>query len=315
MSAERIYCAVDIGGTKILLLLFDERDKILFRKKVPTPKPSEPQAVAGAIMKILEEASQLEGLSEAGKPVGLGISLAGFIDPASGLVYQAPNLFWTKPVPFGAYLAQDLSCPVLIENDANAAVVGEACYGAARGHRDVIYITISTGIGGGLFLDGRLYRGRNGFAGEIGHTKAFGKNRRCNCGGLDCLEAWASGSGLAKSSAELWEQERGAEMTAADLFAAADAGNDIAAGVIEHAALNLGTGLANLITLLNPSCLVIGGGIAANRGDFLRRVTARIKNGAIRPAVEITDLEIVNAALEPEAGAWGMYALLTKKAK
>jgi glucokinase len=230
-------------------------------------------------------------------------------------VHQSPNLNWHIPVALGDLLTEALSTPVLIENDANAAVLGEVYCGAAKGYRDVIYVTISTGIGGGLFLNGQLYRGSSGFAGEIGHTKPFGKGRPCKCGGSDCLETWASGSAITRSAKSLWDKEdlESAEITTAAVFNEADSGNSMAQNIIEHALENTGRGLSNLVNLLNPACLVIGGGVAGARPGYLRKVAAIIRNEAIRPSVEITPLKIVAAKLEPEAGVWGMFALLTNQ--
>ncbi len=311
---NQLFCIVDIGGTKILLLLIDSGGTVLFREKAQTPEPASPEAVVETVRRLFDRgASRLE-LPALFKPSGLGVCMAGFTDYKTGLVHQAPNLGWDTPVPLGSHLEESLSCPVLIENDANAAVLGEVYYGAARGHHNVIYITLSTGIGGGLFLNGRLYRGSDGFAGEIGHIKSFGQGRPCKCLGYDCLEAWASGSAIARNalSAGL-KGEAGEEVTTARVFEQADRGMGKAKEVIEQAAARIGRGLANLVTLLNPSCMVVGGGVAANRADFLTRVTGHVMNNAIRPSVEVTPLLIVPSELEPEAGIWGMHALITGK--
>jgi len=307
------YWMVDIGGTKILLLLIDSSSRVLFRKRINTPQPSNPEAVAGAIAKTIKEAARSESLPAAASPSGIGVCTAGFVDNHLGLVHQSPNLDWHDPVPLGSLIKEEIDCPVQIENDTNAAVVGEVQYGAARGHSNAVYVTLSTGIGGGFYLNGRLYRGTGGFAGEIGHTKAFGKGRPCKCGGTDCLETWASGSALAVSAREMWDEGElnNGHISTAWVFDQADQGNTIAQSILEHAAENIGLGLSNLATLLNPSCIVVGGGVAANRSDFLDKVTCYTMKHAIKPAVEITSFEIVAAALEPEAGIWGMYSLIT----
>ena len=309
---NKIYCTVDIGGSKILLLLIDSEGRVRFKKKTATPRPEDPDAIVSTIGSLLKEAAS-EGDGESNsKLAGIGVCIAGFVDHRAGLVHQSPNLHWKTPVPMVKLLEESLDCPVLIENDANAAVLGEVFYGAARGHRNVIYVTISTGIGGGLFLDGRLYRGSSGFAGEIGHIKPFGKGRTCKCGGSDCLEIWASGSAIAQSAARMWDENdlREAKINTSWVFEQSDAGNPLAKAIIDHAVENIGLGLSNLVNLFNPSCLVIGGGVAGNRTGFLEEAAARIKAEAIRPAVEITPFEVFAAQLEPEAGVWGMYALL-----
>ena len=312
---SKLYCTVDIGGTKILLLLINEDGSVLFREKIATPKPEEPFAVVDAVRVLLNKALLTTDTRHDNWLSGAGVCVAGFVDHSRGLVHQSPNLNWHRPVALGDLLTEALSTPVLIENDANAAVLGEVFYGAALGCRDVIYVTISTGIGGGLFLNGQLYRGSSGFAGEIGHTKPFGKGRPCKCGGSDCLETWASGSAITRSAKSLWDKEdlESAEITTAAVFNKADSGNSMAQNIIEHALENTGRGLSNLVNLLNPACIVIGGGVASARPDYLIKVAAIIRNEAIRPSVEITPLKIVAAKLESEAGVWGMFALLTNQ--
>jgi glucokinase len=311
---NNLYCAVDIGGTKILLLLIDSEGNVLYREKTSTPKPEHPESIVETITEILDRAAGKAG-SSAEQPASVGICTAGFVNYKDGVVHQSPNLNWRTPVALGEMTAKALNTPVLIENDANAAVLGEVYFGAAKGFRDVIYITISTGIGGGLFLDGRLYRGNTGFAGEIGHIRPYGKGRPCKCGGYDCLESWVSGSGIYRSAVSLWDENEAnkGHITTSWVFEQADKGNVLAQKIIDHAIEFTGKGLGSLVTLFNPSCIVIGGGVAANRDDYLEKVSDMIRNEAIKPSVEITGLEIVPAKLEPEAGIWGMYALMTKR--
>lgn len=312
---EKYYCAIDIGGTKILMLLLSTEGKVLFKEKCATPVPKLPEAIIQAITGLLEKGKQRANLSIVSKPAGTGLCIAGFIDHNKGIVYQSPNLEWQKPVAICKMLEKVIGCPVIIENDANAAVLGEVYFGAAKGHRDVIYVTISTGIGGGLFLDGRLYRGSDGFAGEIGHIKPFGRGRTCKCGGSNCLEAWAAGTGISSSAEELWtkNETENDHITAEEVFQMADQGNNLALEIINNAAEKIGYGLANLVNLFNPTCIVIGGGIAGNRADFMKVVDSKIMDEAIYPSVNITTLSLKPAYLEPEAGIWGMFALLTGK--
>lgn len=313
--ADSYYCLIDIGGSKILLLLVDIEGRVLFREKVVTPKPKTPDSIVERVNSLLNKAISEAGLPKAGRPEGVGLCIAGFIDHRQGLVHQSPNLNWNQPVRICELMEKTLDCPVIVENDANAAVLGEVFYGAARGYRDVVYVTISTGIGGGLFLDGRLFRGSNGFAGEIGHTKPFGKGRSCKCGGQDCLETWVSGSGISRSAQELWDNNIFSkdQISTVDVFRMAGEGNLVASAIIRHAVDNIGTGIANLVNLFNPACIVIGGGVAGSQDDFVTQIEARVKKEAIRPSVEITALQIVAAELEPEAGIWGMLALLNGK--
>ncbi len=307
-----IYGCVDVGGTKILLLLIDSERSVIYRGKFATPLNAAPEKMAEAIYRAIETALTAAGLGKSSL-VGIGVCIAGLVDYTSGEVFQAPNLGWHEPLPFRDLLQRFWPCPVYLENDANAAIMGEVAYGAARGHRDALYITISTGIGGGLYLDGKIYRGSRGFAGEIGHIKPFGQGRRCGCGGFDCLEAWASGLAISRSAGLIWEESEvdNGRISTAWVFDQAQAGNALARSIITNALNDIGTGLANLVTLLNPSCLVIGGGVAGNRTGFLDQIRENIIELAIAPAIQTTPLKVAAAELEPESGVWGMYALMS----
>lgn len=308
---EKTFCTIDIGGTKILLLLVDAGRTVLYRERMATPVGASPEAVISLVRNAVTRALEAKEQAEHSL-AGVGVCSAGFIGYPGGIMHQFPNIGWHEPVPFRDLLQRSFSCPVYLENDANAAVLGEVYYGAARGHRDVIYITLSTGIGGGLYLDGELYRGSSGFAGEIGHIKPFGRGRRCTCGGENCLEAWAAGNSVTKSAQELWDEKTLPEgkINTKWVFKQAREGNPLAQNIVNQAVENIGTGLANLLSVLNPSCLVIGGGMTGGMSDFLDQIRAAVKRAAIRPATEITPLKILPAELEPEAGIWGMYALM-----
>lgn len=315
---KKLYALVDLGGTKTLLVVADEKRKTLFRENIATVKPSRPAAVFEQIAMLLERASLKLGLKEGSYFEALGICVAGFVEAKNGTVHQAPNLGWQEPVALKKMLEERLKLRVMVENDTNAAVVGEVYFGAAQGHLDAIYLTISTGIGGGLFLGGKLYRGSTGFAGEIGHIKPFGKGRECKCGGKDCLEAWASGIAIARAAENLIDVEKYGpgkiKLDTKTVFSEAKEGNSLAAAITAVAAQKTGLAISNLVNLLNPSCLVIGGGVASHQPSYLEEIKAFVYKNAIRPSVEISTLAIVPAALEPEAGIWGMHALLTGQA-
>lgn len=308
---KEVYCTVDVGGTKILIMLVNRQRKIIFRERYNTPSGATPDKIAEGINKSVSTALAQQGIAKSSM-AGLGICIAALVNYDKGLIYQAPNLGWYGTVAFREMIQeQGWDCPIILENDANAAVLGEVTYGAARGHKNAIFITISTGIGGGLFLDGKIFRGSSGFAGEIGHLKPFGKGRRCSCGGMDCLEAWASGTAVACNARLLWEGEDvEADITTAWVFDQARAGNPRARNLVDQALFHISTGLSNLITMLNPSCLVIGGGVVRERADILAQLRSKIRKKAIAPSVAISSVDIVPAELEPESGAWGIFSLM-----
>jgi len=294
-----------------LLLLVDNTKNVLFNKRFPTPLSATPEEIIAQINCYATEAFTQTGYTPDNLS-GLGVCIAALVDYENGLIYQAPNLGWHDVVPFKSLLQKSWACPVYLDNDANAAVLGEATYGSARGHRNAIYITISTGIGGGLLLDGRVFRGSSGFAGEVGHMKSFGTGRRCGCGGMDCLEAWASGEAIARNARELITVN-GAEInapTTAQVFVMAQSGNQSARIILDEALQSISTGLANLVTILNPTCVVIGGGVVSNRADYLEQIRNRVQALAVSQAVKVTQVKITAPLLGPEAGVWGMYALM-----
>lgn len=310
---DGIYSVIDVGGSKILYLLIDKNGEILFKKKIPTPQPSDPLSLVSVLKNLTLEALKTQEGLKLSTIEKIGICTTGFLDPLSGIVYKAENLNWHQPVDLCKLVSDSLSTKTIIENDGNAAVLGEVYFGAAKGEKDVIYVTISTGIGGGLFLNGHLYRGSKGLSGEIGHMKPFGKGRKCVCGGYDCLESWASGKAIAQSARMHWEllELNKEEISTSDVFKKAEEGNAFAISIIEDAAFKIGVGLSNVVALLNPSCVVVGGGLASAQPDFLKQVTDVIYEQAPSPATKTSSLRIVPSLLEPEAGIWGMYALLT----
>ena len=309
---EIVYCIFDIGGSKILLLLMNKKGDVLFREKISTPKPSDPLIIVTVIKNMVNKAINFCRAENEIHIEKIGICTTGFLDHRSGVVYKAENLNWHQPVELCSLISESLSIPTVIENDGNAAVLGEVFYGAAQGELDVVYVTLSTGIGGGLFLNGRLYRGNKGFSGEIGHMKCFGKGRPCVCGGYDCLESWVSGKGIAKSANILWEATdlKAKEINTSCIFIEAEEGNKLAQRIIKDAVKKTGIGISNLVALLNPSCIVIGGGLASAQPKYLQDIISIVFEQAPSPATRYTSLRIVPAILEPEAGIWGMFALL-----
>ncbi|NLZ28530.1 MAG: ROK family protein, partial [Firmicutes bacterium] len=209
------YCILDIGGTKLLALLVDSRRQVLYKETFPTISSDSITPLIDQICDTVERA--IQQLEKGTSLARLGICIAAFVDYQTGDLYGAPNLKIREKVALKDILYQRLDLPIIIENDANAAVLGEVKYGAAIGARNAIYVTVSTGIGGGLFLNGELYRGNNSFAGEIGHLKLFGQNL-CGCGMRGCLESIASGGAMGRiarkrispqmSCATLFEESR-----------------------------------------------------------------------------------------------------------
>jgi glucokinase len=306
------YLGVDLGGTKILAAVVDEAGRVAATARAATPQAG-PSAVVEAIAATANRALEAAGLSR-GAVRAAGVGAPGPADPATGMVYAPPNLHGWRDVALGDLVGERLGMPVAIENDANAAALGEHWVGAGRGVDDLLYITVGTGIGGGLILRGRVYYGVSGTAGEVGHMVIVPGGPRCACGRLGCLEAVASGPAIAREARAALAAGRASVLSAVaaealdarEVARAAAAGDPLAREVFARAARYLGLATANLVNLLNPALVVVGGGVA-RAGELLLGPVRRIVAAEAfeRPAAAV---QIVPAALGPRAGALGAAA-------
>jgi glucokinase len=300
---------VDLGGTKILAVRVDDDGNAGEIVKRSTPLDRGADGVIDAIVEVIDEVGR-DGVA------AVGIGSPGIVVPGLGVVGHAPNLpGWTENVPLGARLGDALQVPVIIENDVNAAVLGERAAGAGRGQDDVLGLWLGTGVGGGLILDGRLRRGPRGAAGEIGHTIVQHGGRRCACGGKGHLEAYA---GRAAMEAEARRRHAAGEATllvdlAGDgrmksgVFAKALAkGDRMAADLIDGAVTAIGVSLATVVMLVDISFVVVGGGLAEKLGnDLVSRVAAStvgLLPAGLQPGFAL-------ASLGDESGALGAAEL------
>lgn len=314
VSSGPLYGAVDLGGTKILTAVAGADGIWLGEDTRPTEVD---RGVDGVVARIAD--SVRASLRQAGgsRLEGLGVAAPGPIDVERGLILSAPNLPGWRDVPLAERLATAFGCPAVLENDANAAVLGEFCFGAGRGVRHIVYLTLSTGIGGGLILDGRLYRGASGSAGELGHIVLDESGPLCGCGAYGCLEALASGVAIAARGAEavaagLGEaiaREAAGEAVSAEHVAAAAAGGDpTAAAIISAAARYVGLALSDFVNIFNPDLIVLGGGLIAIGAPLIEPAVAVMRHRAFAgPAAHV---RVVTAALGGRAGAAGALALV-----
>lgn len=313
---EQYVIGVDLGGTKIYTALAAEGGKILAEIKVPTESGKGPRHVIDRIVDSVEQVQKAAAISP-GRVRALALGAPGPLDKAKGIICFAPNLCWHN-VPIRQVLEERLSFPVLLDNDANLAALGEHVFGAGRGEENMVYITVSTGVGGGLILGGRLYRGSSDVAGEIGHMTVSPGGPLCGCGNRGCLEAVASGTAIAREAGELVARGGGQRILAgaggdpgkisSALVAAAAAGGDPGAvSIIFGAARFLGIGVANMINLLNPSLVVLGGGVMEIGEPVWEGVRQEVRSRALEAARERARL--VPAALGARAGVMGAIAL------
>jgi glucokinase len=314
-TAAGVTYGIDIGGTKVLGIALSGSDEIVADARLATPKGTRNifgSHVAEAVAEVVGDLDQQLG---AVAPVPVGVGAPGMVDRQGRLCF-APNLPQAQGVDWNELIGVQLpGRTVLIENDANFAVLAEHRIGAARGHEHVVLVTLGTGIGGGLVLDGRVQVGAAGFAGEIGHMVVDPNGPPCPCGRRGCWERFASGAGLgvlareAALAGRLGEVVRLAggdaeSVRGEDVSAAAAAGDPAAQQVIRQVGWWIGFGLANLAALLDPACFVLGGGVV-EAGDLLitsaRAAYAElVEGGDRRPPVLI-----VPAAFGERAGAVG----------
>ncbi|MCK8824062.1 ROK family protein [Fuchsiella alkaliacetigena] len=306
---------VDLGGTKILTAVADLEGNILANSRLATKAEEGQQAV---IARIIESIEDVLAQTELNKKViaGVGVGCPGPLNAEEGIVYHAPNLDWQQ-VPIKDILADKLALPVWIENDANAAALGEKWFGAGQEVDNLIYITVSTGIGGGIIINRQLYSGANYSAGEIGHMTINPQAAiQCNCGNLGCWETLASGTALARLGQEAVRAGRDtliaqstAEIEDIDgqvVTEAAAAGDQVAQELVKEVTNYLGIGIANLINILNPELIILGGGVI-EAGDM---IVEPIKETVSWRALEdsAAAVEILVSELKEEIGVVGAVA-------
>jgi glucokinase len=295
---------VDVGGTKIAAGVVDENGAILARTRVPTP--ADPQWAVGAIADAVTELRRDHEIT------AVGVGAPGYIDRARATVIMAPNIAWENE-PLKARIEDLVHLPTVIENDANAAAWGEFRFGAAASHQDMIMVTVGTGIGGGIVIEGRMHRGSFGVAGEIGHLNMVPDGLPCGCGSKGCWEQYGSGRALRRYGREhaaadpvrgkrLLELNEGVAetITGSQITQAANEGDPLALDVYDELADWLGRGLADLASLFDPGVFVLGGGVSDSGRLLLDPVAKAFEKyligGVHRPRAEVVLATIGSAA-------------------
>lgn len=326
MSAEKPYTAgVDLGGTKIFTAVALSDGREAGSDSRLTLASQGPEAVIGRIVESVWAALAAAGADRT-QLAAVAVAAPGPIDHERGLVRNPPNLPGWGTVPLALLLEEATGVPVALENDANAAALGEHAFGAGRDFRNMIFVTVSTGIGGGIIVDGQVYRGATGAAGEVGHMVVDEDGPLCGCGQRGCLEALASGTAIAARAAALAREGAspalarlvrqstaapGAStgLTAADVERAALEGDAVARKVIDDAGHYLGLGLVNLVHVFNPHGIVIGGGVS-RMGDLIFEPARQVVRDRCFPLSQ-EGLSIIPGVLGDRAGALGAIASLS----
>jgi glucokinase len=319
--AERPILAIDLGGTQIRAALVTSDRTVHCRRAVPT---ADEEGVEAVLTRIIEVAAAVRDDAAADglpAPVGIGISSPGPLDPWRGIVRAAPNLVGWNDIPLGPRVHAALGMPTFLERDTNVAVMGEWRYGAAIGAQNAIYITVSTGIGGGLIVDGRPIRGSNGTAGEVGHVTVELDGPRCGCGGVGHVEAIGSGTALAREGRALVAQhpdspiarlaQERAEVDAALVAKAAEAGDARAAALLDRAWVAVGALVASLVNLLDPEVIVIGGSIAEHHPRLFDVVQVELERRAF--PILIDKVRIMPAALGGDVSLIGSLPIVNDR--
>lgn len=254
---------LDIGGTKSAAVMGDWQGRILARRAGPTPQGDWPEAVA-FLVQLVRDVCRGADVSPS-DAWALGVSCGGPLDSSTGVVYAPPNLPHWDAVPLKARLEEAFGLPTVVENDANATALAEHRWGAGVGCRDMAFLTMGTGIGAGLILDGNLYRGGRDLAGEVGHATVLPDGPPCPCGKRGCLEALASGTAMGRLGRERYNDD---SVTGPDVCERARAGDATAQAIIAEVAHWMGVGLANLLHTLNLERIVLGT-LAVHAADLL----------------------------------------------
>jgi glucokinase len=304
--------AIDIGGTKLAAGIVDTEGRILARGEIPTLAKEGLEPVLGRIVGLGRDLLSRPEVADVSVH-RVGVGCAGPVDLKAGLVFNPPNLpGWTR-VPLTNHLQRALELPTVLENDANAAALGEYRYGAGRGARSIVYMTVSTGIGGGIILEGKIWHGLKDAAGEVGHMTVCPDGPVCGCGNRGCLEAVSSGTSIARRAREAVAAGKQTELrlvakpTSSDVVRLAQKGDSVASEIWDQAVRYLGIGVAAVITILAPERIVLGGGVT-RAGDFLfeplrEHVRQRVK------LVPVEKVPILPATLGPDVGILGAAAV------
>jgi glucokinase len=311
----RFVLGIDIGGTNLVVgSVAEDGSSMVASASEPTHSEAGATDVVDRLVGLAERAIATTRREAPGAEIlGVGVGAPGPLDTKRGIVLLTPNLGWVN-MPLRQLIHDRLGLPAALDNDANCAVLGEWWVGAARGARHAIGITIGTGIGGGLIIDGQLYHGASDVAGEIGHTTIDTEGRRCKCGNYGCLEAYASGPNIALRAVE--ELEAGAEsrlrtlvggdlrkITAQTVYQAAADGDELALEVVNDTAKFLGVGIGNLLNVFNPEVVVVCGGVTLAGDHLFEPLRREVARRAFKPAV--TACRIVPGELVGTAGVYG----------
>lgn len=316
---EHWLVGVDVGGTSIKMAVINRNGNILHKWSIPTNKNDGGKYIIKDIVRSLEETLKQHGLKREDL-AGIGVGVPGPVNYEEGTISRSVNIGWPEHFPVRKDLERESGLPVFVENDANCAALGEMWKGSGKGARDLIFVTLGTGVGGGVIAGGKLVRGVNGAAGEIGHITSVPEGGHpCNCGKNGCLETIASARGIVRLAGEKRKifAEKGKRtllpelFTAKDVFDCARSGDSLCLEVTEEMSFHLGLALANLGNALNPEKIIIGGGVSKAGEFLLTKVQTYFEKYAFSPVRLSTRLAL--ASLGNDAGVIGAARLVKEQ--
>lgn len=303
---NRIALAADLGGTNLRLAAVDDEGNVIHRLRMPTPASRSREDITAAIGDLAEECI---GLLGGDSPIGFGVAAPAIISSADGKIFSSPNLPELNGSDLAGDLRDRLRLPVILENDANSAAVGENWMGASKGVGNSICVTLGTGVGGGLIIDGRLMRGVDGTAGEVGHITVEPEGHPCGCGSNGCVEQYSSATAITRLAKLLRPKFPSSALegvespSSLEVYNAGKEADPLALEVFRQVGTYLGIALAGLVNVLNPEMIVVGGGVSAGWDLFAGHARDTIKKRAFREPGERAKL--VRASLGDDAGILG----------
>ncbi|MGB7209530.1 MAG: ROK family protein [Pyrinomonadaceae bacterium] len=313
---DELVLACDMGGTNLRIAAVDASGRLFCRAEAETPRHTDASKIVDAVVRLALECRSVIGSDRDVR--GLGLVVPAIIHSSEGKIFSSPNLPELNGFYLSDALTEKLGLGVMLENDATAAAIGEHWLGASHGFDSSICVTLGTGVGGGIVLNGQPVRGPDGTAGEIGHICVEPLGVHCGCGSFGCLEQYSSASAITRMATEMMNQFPDSKLAKEDTFDALTvyrlgvAGDRLCTEVFREAGVYLGIALSGLINVLNPEVIVIGGGVSEGWELFIDHVRAEIKKRAFKQPAERA--KIVRAALGGDAGIIGAAHLAFGKA-
>ncbi len=321
---KRYFIGVDLGGTNIKFGTVSEKGKVLQKGMLS----AQANLGRGVILNNINKAVEQSLAFPRGKKIkikGIGVGSPGTVNLESGKIEgSCPNMPQMVNVNLKRWLSSYFKFPICVDNDANAMALAEFKFGAAKGYKDVLCLTLGTGIGGGIVLDGKLFHGSSFAGAEFGHMSICYNGRKCRCGGIGCLEMYASAPAMVKDTKRLLHRNKKSiihklingdldRLTTEVIFQAERKGDLLASDVINQACAYLGAGIASAVNLLNPQVVVIGGGVSEGGLSFIRRIEKEVKKRAFPSATK--SLKVVKAKLGNDAGFIGAAMLCSSASR